>query len=135
MIMRQKITLMMLLLSGVLFSCGKTMVDYETTEEHIYNNQTEYHVVIKGYSMGSKWDGEEWGINPSESLCIKSILPHRFTIDPSYCDSILVTFDSKKKIMIHKGEHFFADMKVEQIDKRWYRYNYYITDKLYNASE
>ena len=135
MTMRQKITLMMLLLSGVLFSCGKTRIDYETTEEHIYNNQTEYHVLITGYSVDSKWDGEEWRINPSESLCIESRLPHKITCDPSYCDSVLVTFDGKKKIMVRIGERFFADRKIENVDKRWNRYYYYITDELYNAAE
>lgn len=135
MTMKQKIILMLLVLSGVLFSCRKTMIDYETTEEHIYNNQTEYHVLITGYSVDSKWDGTEWRINPSESLCIESRMPHKFTCDPSYCDSVLVTFDGKKKIMVRRGEHFFTDMKTEKVDKRWNRYYYYITDKLYNAAE
>ena len=135
MTMRQKITLMMLLLSGVLFSCGRTVVDYESTIEHIYENQTEYAVTITGYAENTYWDGEVWSIDPLKSLNIKEKLPRGFTPNPSLCDSVLVTFDGKKNIMVRIGERFFADRKIENVDKRWDRYYYYITDELYNAAE
>ena len=104
---------MMLLLSGVLFSCGKIIVEKKQYVETVFENQTSYSVALTGFSKDSSLNGKEWHIDPFGRLIILNELtmgPSYYT--PSQCDSVLVTFDENKNIVVPVGEVFFFNRKI-----------------------
>ena len=107
--MKQRIILMMLLLSGALFSCGKTIVEKKQYVETVFENQTSYSVALTGFSKDSSLNGKEWHIDPFGRLIILNELtmgPSYYT--PSQCDSVLVTL----KYCCTSRRRFFFNRKI-----------------------
>ena len=125
--MKQKVNLMMLLLFGVLSSCGKN-IDWTQDEEHVYVNQTTSVVRIIGYSTDPAIDGSEWQIAPQSCLTIiTNLTMGGGEASPHFCDSVILLFDDGKEIRNMRGEGVLSEGEVEKVSDHHKRYTHYIT--------
>ena len=133
--MKRKYILMMLLLFGVISSCGKISVDRRFYVETVVNNETPYSVVLKGYSEESTLNGNEWQIDSHGQISIVNQLPmgpSYFT--PAHCDSVLFTFGDGKTLMAGSDMCQFFTPSIEMVSENYRRKTYLISKELYDLA-
>ena len=129
--MRLKGILMMLLISGLINSCGHTSIDYKNIEDHVYINETEYPITIQGYS--EQYDSHEllWIIEPDSHIDIQIDLGGEFKVSPQICEYIVITFNGLRELAIQQGESCLAYSDKQIVTKRHTRYYHRITSAMY----
>ena len=125
---------MTLLISGALSSCDK-QVDYKTTVEEIYSNETTHSVKLIGFlSEIDNVKTYNWEIASNSSISFEYVLPNSFAMSPKICDSLKIVFDDEKQLLYKNGEGLFVSEKKEDISKHETRYLYSITKQMYDSA-
>lgn len=125
---------MTLLISGALSSCNK-QVDYQTTIEEIYSNDTNHSVVLIGFiSETDNIKTYNWEIASNSSISFEYVLPESFAMTPKICDSLKIVFDDEKQLWYKNGEGLFIPENKEDISKHGTRYYCTITKQMYDSA-
>ena len=95
---------MLFLISGALNSCREFEVEHPNYFEHVYINETNHMIHIHSYSYDDFYDNHDWAINSNDSIRINNLENAGQVPVPAECDSVLVTFDNDKSIMVLQGK-------------------------------
>lgn len=134
--MKLRNILMMLSIFGALNSCGKGDIEYRNYFEHVYINETSHYINMHSYSFDERYNGYDWSVNPNDSIRINNLNDSDNQVPvPAECDSVLVTFDNEKSIMVAQGVGILSNACQERVSRTFVILRHYITDKMYDSAK